>query len=179
MGTTYPSRAYECSPFYSGVRVARVVVFSVVLCRQFCVFISFSYLCNRCLSPLTLWVRTPLMRGVLGTTLCDKFCQWLVTGQWFSPGTPVSFANKTDLHNIAEIVLTVVLNTIILTLSHSDFELLLQILNDMGKTMILWRAYGFDCHKEIWMINWVRKCCSLWGAANVFDVSTIENIDSS
>jgi hypothetical protein len=28
----------------------------------------------------------PLMRGVLGTTLCDKFCQWLVTGQWFNNG---------------------------------------------------------------------------------------------
>ena len=25
-------------------------------------------------------------------------CQWLVTGQWFSPGTPVSSTNKTDCH---------------------------------------------------------------------------------
>ena len=24
-------------------------------------------------------------RGVLGTTLCDKVCQWLVTVQWFPP----------------------------------------------------------------------------------------------
>jgi hypothetical protein len=24
------------------------------------------------------------------TTLCDKVCQWHATGQWFSPGTPVS-----------------------------------------------------------------------------------------
>jgi hypothetical protein len=30
------------------------------------------------------------------TTLCDKVCQRLVTGQWFSPGTPVSSTNKTD-----------------------------------------------------------------------------------
>jgi hypothetical protein len=29
-------------------------------------------------------------RGVLDTTLCDKVCQWLATGQWFSPDTPVS-----------------------------------------------------------------------------------------
>ena len=28
-------------------------------------------------------------RGVLDTTLCDKVCQWLAAGQWFSPSTPV------------------------------------------------------------------------------------------
>jgi hypothetical protein len=31
----------------------------------------------------------PLRRGVLDTTLCDKVCQWLTAGQWFSLGTPV------------------------------------------------------------------------------------------
>jgi hypothetical protein len=31
---------------------------------------------------------------------------------WFSPGTPVSFTNKTDHHDITEILLKVVLNTI-------------------------------------------------------------------
>ena len=30
----------------------------------------------------------------------------------FSPGTPVSFTNKTDRHNITEILLKVALNTI-------------------------------------------------------------------
>ena len=50
-------------------------------------------------------------QGVLDTTLWDKVCQWLVAGQWFSPGTPVSSTNKTDLHDIAEILLKVVLNT--------------------------------------------------------------------
>jgi len=40
------------------------------------------------------------------TTLCDKVCQWLATGWWFSPGSPVSSTNKTD------ILLKVVLNTI-------------------------------------------------------------------
>jgi hypothetical protein len=29
---------------------------------------------------------------------CDRACQWLTTGWWFSPGTPV----KTDRHNIIE-----------------------------------------------------------------------------
>jgi hypothetical protein len=48
----------------------------------------YHYICNQCLSPLKLWVRIPFMRGVLDTTLFDKVCQWLVAGQWFSPGSP-------------------------------------------------------------------------------------------
>jgi hypothetical protein len=38
--------------------------------------------------------------GVLDTTLCDKVCQWL------SPGTST---NKTDRHDITEILLKVAL----------------------------------------------------------------------
>ena len=38
--------------------------------------------------------------------------QWLVTGRWFSLSTPISSTNKTDCHNITEILLKVVLNTI-------------------------------------------------------------------
>jgi hypothetical protein len=45
-------------------------------------------------------------RRVLDTTLCDKVCQWLATGRWFSP---VSASNKTDRHDI---LLKVILNTI-------------------------------------------------------------------
>ena len=37
--------------------------------------------------------------------LCDKVCQALATGQWFSPDPPVSFTNKTDRHNTTEILL--------------------------------------------------------------------------
>jgi hypothetical protein len=33
----------------------------------------YNYLYNQCLSPLTLWVRIPLRRDVLDTTLCDQF----------------------------------------------------------------------------------------------------------
>ena len=36
-------------------------------------------------------------------------------GQWFSPDTPVSSTNKTDRHDITNIVLTVALSTIALT----------------------------------------------------------------
>jgi hypothetical protein len=35
-----------------------------------------------------------------------------LSGQWFSPGTPVSSTNKTDHHDIAEILLKVAFNTI-------------------------------------------------------------------
>ena len=56
-------------------------------------------------------VRIPLM--AMCTTLCDKVRQWLATGRWFSPGTPVSSTNKTDRHNITEILLKVALNTTI------------------------------------------------------------------
>ena len=75
----------------------------------------YNYLCNQCLSPLKLWVRTPFVArctNVLYTTLCDKVCQWLATGRWFSPGTPVASTNKTDFHNITKIMLKVALNTI-------------------------------------------------------------------
>ena len=34
----------------------------------------FNYLSNQCLTPLTLRDQTPLRRGVLDTTLCDKDC---------------------------------------------------------------------------------------------------------
>ena len=56
--------------------------------------------------------------GVLDTTLCDKVCQWLVSGQWFSQcTTPISSTNKIDRHNITEILLKGMLNTITLTLN--------------------------------------------------------------
>ena len=69
----------------------------------------YSYLCNQCLSPLELWVRIPIKRGVIETTLCHKACQWTATDRWFSP---VSSINKTDCHNIAEIWLKMTVSTI-------------------------------------------------------------------
>jgi hypothetical protein len=55
-----------------------------------------------------------------------------VTGQWFSPGPPVSSTNKTDCHDITEILLKEALNTIKqtfallqITLNCTDEQLLL------------------------------------------------------
>jgi hypothetical protein len=41
------------------------------------------------------------LKRVLDTTLCNKVCQWLPAGRWFSP---VSSTNKTDLHDTIEIL---------------------------------------------------------------------------
>jgi hypothetical protein len=57
----------------------------------------YNYLNNQCLSSLMLWVRISVR--VRCTTLCDNVCQWLATGQWFSPGSLVSSTNKTDHHD--------------------------------------------------------------------------------
>ena len=46
-------------------------------------------------------------------TSSDEVCQRLAAGWWFSPGTYVS-SNKTDPHDITQILLKVVLNTITL-----------------------------------------------------------------
>ena len=42
--------------------------------------------------------------------ICDQVCKWLATGRWFSPSTPVSSSNKTDRHDITEILLKVAPN---------------------------------------------------------------------
>jgi hypothetical protein len=48
----------------------------------------------------------------------DKVYQLLVHGQGFSPGTPASSITKTGRHDIAEILLIVVLNTINQSINH-------------------------------------------------------------
>ena len=72
---------------------------------------GFPYHHQRCEFEFRSW------RVVLDTTLYDKV--YLATGRWFSPCTPVSSTNKTDRHDIAEILLTVAFNTI--TITHKKF----------------------------------------------------------
>jgi len=87
----------------------------------------YNYLYNQCLSPLKLWVRIPLRRSVLHTTLSDKVCHWLAAGWWFSPGTPVSSNNKTDCHDITEILMKVALNTITLKVYVSNITIIILV----------------------------------------------------
>jgi hypothetical protein len=65
-----------------------------------------------------IWICLPTFQGTpcycrlsMGVQVVSKACQWLTTGRWFSPGTPVSSTNKTDRHNVTEILLKVELNT--------------------------------------------------------------------
>jgi hypothetical protein len=61
----------------------------------------------------TAWVRTRLCELQKGCTrlagTSHKVYQLLAHGRWFSPGTPASSIIKTGLHDIAEILLKVVL----------------------------------------------------------------------
>ena len=68
-----------------------------------------TYRCNQCPSPLMLWFRISIRARC---TLCDKVCQWLATGRWCYPGPLVSSTNKTNHHDITEILLKVALNSI-------------------------------------------------------------------
>ena len=70
-----------------------------------------SYFPQHHLSPLKLWVRISPRRGILDTPLRDKVCQWLAADRLFSPGTQIFSTNKTDRHDITEILLKLVLNT--------------------------------------------------------------------
>ena len=80
----------------------------------------YHYLCNQCLSPLTLWFRTLLMARCTGG---DQVCQWLATDRWFSHGTPVSSTNKSYRHDITDILLKVALITITLAPLSTSFSL--------------------------------------------------------
>ena len=54
---------------------------------------------------------------------CDQVCQWLATCRWFSPSPPVSSTNKTDRHDITEILLKMALNTIKQTNKHTILKI--------------------------------------------------------
>jgi hypothetical protein len=89
-------------------------------------------------------------RGGLDTTLCDKVCQWLATGQWFSP---VSSTNKTGRHNTIEILLKVVLTTIALALLTGPSEIILSGCNDKKV-----RSKGSNlAGKWVWFVLYNRR----------------------
>jgi hypothetical protein len=79
-------------------------------------------------------------QGVLNTTLCDKDCQWLATGWWFSVCTPVSSTNKTDHHDLTVILLKVALNTINL-IEISWFEELLYFRGYINVLILCYSSY--------------------------------------
>ena len=58
--------------------------------------------------------------GPLDKTLYGKVVQTVAIGRWFSLDTPISSINKTDRHDITEVLLKVALNAITLTLIFLD-----------------------------------------------------------
>ena len=103
----------------------------------------YNYLCNQCLSPLKLWVQTPFMARCTQYNISDKACQWLATGWWLYPGTPVSSTNITDCQDITEILLKVALNTItpLSSFQKNKANLNMYIL---GNYVIVWNVVNFQ-----------------------------------
>ena len=95
-----------------------IIMLSHHITQISCVYNSIYYYSTCAISVYHHWsceFESCSWRGVLDTTLCDKFCQWLSTDRWFSLGTPVSFTSKAGRHDITEILLKVALSTITLT----------------------------------------------------------------
>ena len=94
-------------------------------------------------------------RGVLDTTLCDKVCQWLVAGRWFSPGTTVSSTNKADRHDITDILLKVALNT--MNINQTWIHVLL-VFSTVVNWSALWRLTQSYCWLHLESVYVTNLC---------------------
>ena len=88
-------------------------------------------------------------------TLCDKVCQWLVTGRWVSPGTPVSSMNKTG-YDITEILLKVVLSTLTPTIytvvafiCQKDWDSSLKVITKIKHLWMMCRFFHWTIYKAL------------------------------
>ena len=105
----------------------------------------YNYLCNQCLSPLTLWVLTAFM-----ATVCDKVWQWLAAGRWISP-------NRTDPHDIAEILLKVTLSTITPASSISPIDWAI------NSCRFEWPYWPICLFPHLKQQKWNQLCCYMKG----------------
>ena len=90
-------------------------------------------------------------RGALDAT----FCQWLATGPWFSPSTPVSSINKNDRHNITDILLK-------MALSSGGVEIVV-----LSKSLFLMKWYD---HANVFY-TWIE--CLYWHITGWVAMSTL------
>jgi hypothetical protein len=88
-------------------------------------------------------------RGVC--ILCDTFSHWLATGRWLSS---VSSTNKTDRHDITEILLKVALNTI--NQANQSFGLCIDF------WLPLWRLQTFLVTKKAFINEYLHKVFQFW-----------------
>ena len=93
--------------------------------------------------------------------------EWFAEGRWFSPGIPVSSINKSDRHEITDILFKVALNTITITLNIGlHWRIILKLsenlqINEMHfgtfkthvyliRKFILFCAILFKVRRELW-----------------------------
>jgi hypothetical protein len=65
-------------------------------------------------------------------------------GRWFTPGTAASSTTKTGLHDIAEILLKVALNTI----------------KSINQTLVMIQIYKYMNDRDMRMINLYHRVCN-------------------
>ena len=94
-------------------------------------------------------------RGVLDKTLCDKVCQWLVKGRLFSPGTPVSSINKTDRHDITEILLNHKPNQSGISESQMSTDLFVCCNhNPVFSSFMIHHRICYKCNRHVGVCHW-------------------------
>jgi hypothetical protein len=99
-------------------------------------------------------------RDVLDTTLCDKVCQWLATGQWFSLGTTFSSTNKTDHHDITDFECTYIFYIIFFSPYFWHHKFLKETLHDIVKLKRDFQK-GNIIRMKTWC-KWVRNLPAGW-----------------
>ena len=91
------------------------------------------------------------------TIVCDKLCQWRSTCLLFSPGPPVSSINKTDRHDITEILLKVALKTIKQTnkqyLFSNPFYVFLELIKHFSRIKYFVERCNFWNYKGMYSTN--------------------------
>jgi hypothetical protein len=115
----------------------------------------YNYLWNQCLSPLMLWVQISTRRRC--TTLCDKVCQWLATGRWFSLGSPVSSTNTTNRQYITEILLKVAFNTMKQTNKKQIFHIITWQVNIDDFLFLFWHIVQFTLITLLAWMSFIRR----------------------
>jgi hypothetical protein len=89
-----------------------------------------------------------------------------VTGRWFSPGSSVSSTNKTDRHNITEILLNAALNTIKQTnkinITLNGEITLEEITSAIRNLKTNGTAPGYDCVINEYIKSTVSLCIPLY-----------------
>ena len=89
-------------------------------------------------------------------SICDIVCQWHMAGWFCSPVTPFSLTNKTDRHNMAQILLKVALNTVC-PYPFGEMWRKVHVLNDT----VVWNIQAMFLGMGIWLCNRDSLICRM------------------